>query len=422
MAGGSGPLSPESFDLGRNLFCSGHCFLPDGRLLVAGEQSWNLVTQGIWGADHDVHTIDPASESWSRHQDMPGARYYPTCAALPDGIALICGGAWTRLGNKSNPEFETFDWRTNTKGPPVRFDPGHISELYPFLQVLPDGSPKGKLFFYSKNEARLFDLARGTWGPSSFKTMAAGSRTYPHQGSCVLLPLVPEEPQQVRVMVIGGQGHDDEATNTVEIFEFDRANPANSRWRNPAGGHMSHKRFMGDAVFLPDRSVLVVNGAGSGAADHSHDPAKETELFNTKTETWKTLAPINRERMYHSSAILLRSGRVLIAGNTEHWNPENPVEDKTVEIFTPPYLQRGPRPEIADAPSELAYGHWFVIRSPDAGRIRSAPLLRAGSVTHTNNMDQRYVGLAIEQRGEDRLVVRAPRDGTYAHPGHYLLL
>ena len=47
--------------------------------------------------------------------------------------------------------------------------------------------------------------------------------------------------------------------------------------------------------------------------------------------------------------------------------------------------------------------------------------MRAGSVTHTNNMDQRYVGLAIVGRGADRLTVRAPRDGTYAPPGHYLL-
>jgi hypothetical protein len=47
--------------------------------------------------------------------------------------------------------------------------------------------------------------------------------------------------------------------------------------------------------------------------------------------------------------------------------------------------------------------------------------MRAGSVTHTNNMDQRYVGLTIVRRDAGRLTVKAPQDGTYAPPGHYLL-
>ena len=101
MAGGTRAALAASFDLGRNLFCSGHCFLPDGRLLVAAGQSWNFATQGIWGADHDIHTFDPTTESWSRYEDMPAARYYPTCVTLPDGIALICGGAWTRCPRPS---------------------------------------------------------------------------------------------------------------------------------------------------------------------------------------------------------------------------------------------------------------------------------------------------------------------------------
>src|SRR5262249_20019977 len=63
----------------------------------------------------------------------------------------------------------------------------------------------------------------------------------------------------------------------------------------------------------------------------------------------------------------------------------------------------------------------FEVATPDARRIRSAALVRASSVTHTNNMDQRYVGVAIEQVLGDRLVLRAPRDGTVAPPGHYML-
>ena len=64
-------------DLRRNLFCSHHAFLPDGRLLVAGGQfplpglpksfiPFRLLAPG---ADADLHIFDPVSETWSR---LPG--------------------------------------------------------------------------------------------------------------------------------------------------------------------------------------------------------------------------------------------------------------------------------------------------------------------------------------------------------------
>jgi galactose oxidase len=48
-------------------------------------------------------------------------------------------------------------------------------------------------------------------------------------------------------------------------------------------------------------------------------------------------------------------------------------------------------------------------------------LLRAGSVTHQLNTDQRYVGLAISQRSSGSLIVTAPTDGGVAPPGYYML-
>ncbi len=59
----SGPVTPESQVMGRNAFCSGHCFLPDGRLLVVGGQSNNVPPFVGWGSDHDVHIFDPMTES-----------------------------------------------------------------------------------------------------------------------------------------------------------------------------------------------------------------------------------------------------------------------------------------------------------------------------------------------------------------------
>jgi len=62
----AGPLDPVAKDIGRNLFCAGHCFLADGRVLVAGGQSNNVFPFVGWGADHDIHIFDPTSEAYQK--------------------------------------------------------------------------------------------------------------------------------------------------------------------------------------------------------------------------------------------------------------------------------------------------------------------------------------------------------------------
>lgn len=415
----TGPLQLQVLD--RNLFCSGHCFLPDGRLLVAGGQAWNFFPFIGRGADHDIHTFDPFSQSWSRFQDTPAARWYPTCVTLADGTALIAGGDANRYPVANNDEYEIFDGASNALSGSRRFNPGFINGEYPIMKMLPDGSTGGALLVFSINEARLFHPQNATWDPTRFLTISRQSRTYNHQSGCVLLPLLPERPDVVRVLAAGGQGAGDEATNSAEIFEFNRSNPDASFWRPPNGGNMIYRRFMSDAVILPDGSILIVNGAGAGKADNSRDPVMNAELFDPVSETFRALAPINHPRLYHSSAILLPDATVLICGNTRDFNPANPVEDNTIEIFSPPYLFQGARPAIQDVPTEMFYTREHSIFTPSPADITSVVLLRLGSTTHSNNMDQRYVGLLALRRQADRIVVRGPLDTTVAPPGYYML-
>ncbi len=180
-------------------------------------------------------------------------------------------------------------------------------------------------------------------------------------------------------------------------------------------------RFMSDAVLLPDETVLVVNGAGRGSADSSHGPVYTAEIFDSRTETWTAGARINRPRLYHSTAALLPDGRVMIAGNTQTFNPGNPTEDRTVEIYSPPYLFRGTRPIISSAPKIVPYGQDFRIGTPDPAAIASVSLMRAGSVTHTNDMDQRHLILPIRRREPGAIVVGAPASGTVSPPGPHIL-
>ena len=100
---------------------------------------------------------------------------------------------------------------------------------------------------------------------------------------------------------------------------------------------------------------------------------------------------------------------------------------KNAQIFTPPYLfkkdgsgELAPRPAISSAPSALAYGAAFQITTPNAASIRKAALLRLGAVTHSTNMEQRYVPLSFSA-GSGELTATGPQNANVAPPGVYML-
>lgn len=420
----------------RNLFCGGQSFLADGRLVVAGGHAFTGL--GV-GADHDVHVFNPWTKTWTYEAYMGKARWYPTCTTLPSGQVLIVAGSCVGAPQGGNP-FSWFGWSNENydcydaaagllSEPHQRFFMNDLP-LYPFVKLLPGGA----LFVHRKERSNLLFQDRDIPAPlerrpsphTYFSVVSRNHRTYPGQGACVLLPLLWNDPDRASVMVVGGadeSGTDvdehTQATNTVEIFDFDaRRGPAERQvgWRTVTS--MSNRRFMSDAVLLPDRKVLVVGGCARGKADTNDEPVFEPELFDTRYEVWRRMAPHAVERRYHSIAVLLPDGRVLCGGSTKGWPPG--VEFR-LEIFSPPYLFRGPRPEIAHVSSRIRYGEQFQVQMANGMSVASAALIRPSAVTHTNDMDQRHVELQMVDQVAESVILRAPRDATIAPPGYYML-
>ena len=94
------------------------------------------------------------------------------------------------------------------------------------------------------------------------------------------------------------------------------------------------------------------------------------------------------------------------------------VDETTAEVFSPPYLFKGPRPTITDAPSTMEYGGTISLETPDADRIAKVSLVRMGAVTHSFNMDQRWQELDFRQSG-GTLELTAPTSANVAPPGVY---
>jgi hypothetical protein len=145
-------------------------------------------------------------------------------------------------------------------------------------------------------------------------------------------------------------------------------------------------------------------------------------LYDPAADAWTELAPINCAHLYHSTALLVSDGRVMCSGKDGQFqrDPYKYFEHR-LELFSPPYLFAGGRPQISSAPGGGAYGKNITVGCPNAAKITRVAAIRAGAVTHNFHMDQRYVGLEIVGRTAGKLTVKLPPNSKVAPPGWYML-
>jgi len=129
---------------------------------------------------------------------------------------------------------------------------------------------------------------------------------------------------------------------------------------------MPLRRNMGDMVLLPDRTVLILNGAANGAQGwgNAQNPVLTPVLYTSTAAAgtrFQSLTATQIPRVYHSTANLLPDGRVLVAGSNTHQfytlTGDLPTELR-IEAFSPPYLS-GTQPSINNPPSTFPYGSTY---------------------------------------------------------------
>src|SRR5207302_199341 len=108
------------------------------------------------------------------------------------------------------------------------------------------------------------------------------------------------------------------------------------------------------------------------------------------------------------SGVLLPTGEVLAFNGSDR----DEVAGPGVEIYSPPYLYWGPRPQIEDTSiggNQLGYGRTFTITTDvPASRIASAVLVSNPSVTHLVDPNQRNLQLRVLSRSGNTLTVAGP--------------
>ena len=195
---------------------------------------------------------------------------------------------------------------------------------------------------------------------------------------------------------------------TAYVLDMTSGAPA---WRQV--GSMTQGRSFLNLTTLPDGNVLATGGDTTRAGRTFSTGAKSAELWSPATEQWTTLASESQSRLYHSVALLLPDGRVLVGGSGAVAATPNAFN---YEIFTPPYLYKGPRPTITSVNlSHVGYGQTFLVATPDGGHISSVALTAPASVTHGFDQNARYVPLTFS-KVLGGLAVQAPIGGGVAPP------
>lgn len=389
----------EEAPSGINLFCAGHALLPDGRLFVAGGHE--LAYVGL----RDTRLYNPLTATWTAGPDMARGRWYPTTTTLPDGRILIVSG------DGITPNNDPFFVRPSDTIPEI-YDPagntmvsienaGRRMPLYPYMFVAPDGRVVDA---GPDRTTRLLDTRTGVWSELTSRSPIEG-------GSAVMF-------RPGKILTTGAwtdtdQGAAPPITNRSAVLDLDQAVPA---WRDVAP--MKWARTYHTLTVLPDGDVLSVGGQARFLANSIADsPVLQPEIWHPETDTWTPMASSVRPRGYHNTSLLLPDGRVLLAGSGR-LDGSLMVNEKTAEIFSPPYLHKGPRPTITSAPGTMGYGDTIDVVSPEAADVTKVSLVRIGSVTHNFNMDQRWQQLSFTRAG-DTLRIDAPTSANDAPPGVY---
>jgi hypothetical protein len=387
---------------GYDIFCSGHTFMADGKLIVTGGHH---MADNV--GENTASVYDPVADSWISLPNMNAGRWYPTNTTLANGDILVMAGTINAFNdvNLIPQVWQTASnsWRYLTGAAFLDHAPAW-PDYYPFNYV----APNGKVFNAGPQQtSRYLD----TTGTGTWSDVANSSLSYRDYGSSVMYA-------DGKVLIVGGNPRFPTDPNvlpsaTAEVIDLNSANPA---WRSIAPMSVGRRHL--NTTLLPDGKVLVTGGSSFYGHNDPSGKVLYAEMWDPQTEAWAPMAGHRQYRGYHSNALLLPDGRVLIAGGG-HPDPPTGAEPNA-EIYSPPYIFKGARPVITSAPAQVGYGQTFFVETPGAQNIAKVTWIRLSSVTHAFNENQRINQLSFSQ-ATGGLMVTAPSGANLCPPGDYML-
>ncbi|WP_344092768.1 N,N-dimethylformamidase beta subunit family domain-containing protein [Microbacterium deminutum] len=377
-----------------SIFCSGNTHMADGRVFVAGGHGTTEI--GI----KSTTIFDPATGAWTKVADMNAPRWYPSVLPLSDGRFLALSGNstdashWADTPEVYNPSSDSWTLLSGVSTSQIH------EEEYPFTDLMPNG----KVFAMGPSEdvSYVLDVNAQTWTPVGASGVVNGSAVMYRPG---------------KVLYSGGAASViNTATAAAATSVIDLTAPSPT-WRHTSP--MNTARVYHTLTMLADGKVLAVGGEQTSDQTTVTSGVLSTEIWDPATETWTTGPSMSAARNYHSTAVLMPDGRVLVAGGG-HENGLSDAGQYSSQIYSPAYLSNGPRPTISSATASTSYGGTITVNTPDAAGISAVNLVSLGADTHQADMGQHFVPLNFTA-GSSSLSVTSPSGAAIAPPGDYMM-
>lgn len=294
-----------------NLFCSGHTFLSDGRLLVVGGHFAD--SKGL----QQSCVYDSVADTWTPSNDMNHGRWYPSALTLSTGAVLVLSGSY---------HVDVPDPEQKTTTPINKFPQVWTDGAWTDLPGLSDNSSFDlypRVHVQSNRDVLMSGGLAATWslhlnaGTGSWSTSTGRANARRDYACSVLYDLD-------KILYVGGGNDAGDKTPTANTEIIDLSHTPLG-WK--PGAAMQFARRQHNATILPDGTLLVTGGTRGGgglpeATPGFNDlskgqPVHTAELWDPQ-DAWSELAAESVDRCYHSTAVLLPDATVLSAGGGEY--------------------------------------------------------------------------------------------------------
>lgn len=439
-----------------NAFCSGGAFLPDGRWLsLGGNAPLDFIDPTVGDGFDAIRYLQRSSsdaslngQSWSEPGNkLASARWYASAQTMPDGTIFVASGSLNGLNptvpTNNNPTYEILSNQGITRGVNIPMDilaKNQPYYMYPFIHLLADGT----LFIFVSKSSESFSVATNTT-VKTYPDLPGDYRTYPNTGTSVLLPLRAANNWAPDIIVCGGGAYQDITSPTDPSCGRIEPLSATPQWELDS---MPQGRGMVEGTLLPDETVIFLNGCNRGAQGFglAADPTYDALIYDPARQLgqrWTTGATSTIPRLYHSVALLLLDGTILVAGSNPVQMPmltpvsgQTPSEDYVtefrVETYTPPYLQganayRRPTDLVLSSTTLVADSRTFSVTftAPAGAKTVGVVLYHGGFVTHSLHMGMRMLVLDVvgwvPGQAAQKVQVKMPPGGAVAPPGPWVV-